>query len=149
MTISKQNTMINVLKAALANITTVNGFQSTVQKVMRGVRGLDDFSAADLPGLTIFRAEHEINKRQYGGEEGKHFFNIWGFVKVEARSDDYDALDKLVADTEKCLMDETYNGYMLDTFITKTSFYEGGIQDSFGFFNMEVEVSYNYDLGDI
>jgi hypothetical protein len=149
MTISYQNTMIEALLAALGNIKTTNGFNTNVRRIYRGVRGLDDFSGGDLPGLTVFRETHEVERDNYGDTKGTQRYRIWGFCKVEARSNDYDNLDKFVADVESVLMNETYNTYFNDTFIGTTYFYEGGVQDSFGFFNMEVSISYYHELGDI
>jgi len=148
MTISKQNTIINSLKTTLENITTGNGFQSTVIKVLRGIRGLDDFSSGNLPGLAIFKTANNVEETYQGGSEDRMVLHIWGFVTVEARTGDYDNLDKLVADVEKILF-SAYNIYKNYTFIYTATFYEGGVQDSFGFFDMEIEVSYFHNLGDI
>jgi len=147
MTISKQNTILDSLKTTLENITTSNSFQSQVVKVMRGVRGLDDFSPADLPGLAIFKTANKVDESYQGGSEDRLEIHIWGFVPVEARVNDYDNLDKLVADVEKVLHNSTYNSYSSNTFIGNTNFYEGGVQDSFGFFDMEIQISYFHNLG--
>lgn len=145
MTISEQSTRYNAIKDALENITEANGFQTTVIKVLRGVRGLDDFGG-DLPGLSIYKPLNQNKSNEYGGTESDMFLNIWGFTKVEARANDYSRLDKLAADVEKLLMSSTYNPYLTETFIEKTAFYEGGIQDSFGFFNMEIKMTFDHEL---
>lgn len=149
MTISKQNTIINSIKATLESITEVNSFQTTVIKVLRGIRTLEDFSAANLPGLSIFRMTNKVDESYQQGSEDRLVLHIWGFVAVEARANDYDSLDKLAADVEFALHSATYNSYRNYTFIKNTNFYEGGVQDSFGFFDMEIEVSYFHTLGDI
>jgi hypothetical protein len=149
MTISKQNTVINSIKTTLENITEVNSFQSTVIKVLRGIRVLDDFSAGDLPGLAIFKTANNVDETYQQGSEDRLVLHIWGFVTVEARENNYDNLDKLVADVESILHNSSYNSYYNNTFIKNTNFYEGGVQDSFGFFDMEIEVSYFHTLGDI
>ena len=146
MTISKQNTILNSLKTTLENITTANSFQSTVVKVLRGIRVLDDFSSADLPGLAIFKTTNEVDESYQQGSEDRLAIHIWGYVTVEARLNDYDNLDKLVADVEKVLH-SSYNSYKDYTFIGNTNFWEGGVQDSFGFFDMSIEISYFHDLG--
>jgi len=146
MTISKQNTIINSLKTTLENITTGNGFQSTVIKVLRGIRGLDDFSSGNLPGLAIFKTANNVEETYQGGSEDRLVLHIWGFVTVESRLNDYDNLDKLVADVEKALF-SNYNSYKDYTFVINTNFYEGGVEDSFGFFDLEIEISYFHNLG--
>ena len=144
--ISLQNSIINGLITTLRQITTANGFKTDVIKVLRGVRGLDDFTSADMPGLAIFRATHNPDTQYYYGTIGTQYYRIWGYTKVEARSNNYDNLDNLVSDVEEVLMSSTYNLYQSDTVIDSTSFYEGGVQDSYGFFNMGVKVSYCHDL---
>jgi len=148
MTISLQNTIINSVKTTLENITTANDFQSNVIKVLRGIRGIDDFTSGNMPGLAIFKTENRVEETYQGGSEDRLVLHIWGFVTVEARTDDYDNLDKLVADVEKVLH-SAYNSYKDYTFIKNTTFFEGGVQDSFGFFDIEVEISYFHNLGDI
>ena len=148
MTISLQNTIINSVKTTLENITTGNGYQSNVIKVLRGIRGIDDFTSGNMPGLAILKTENRVEETYQGGSEDRLVLHIWGFVTVEARTDDYDNLDKLVADVEKVLH-SAYNSYKDYTFINTATFYEGGVQDSFGFFDMEIEVSYFHDLGNI
>ena len=145
MSISEQNERYLAIIAVLNEIKTANGFQSDVKKVLRGIRGLTDFSG-ELPGLAIYKPMAENKTNQYGGTETEMTLNIWGFTNVEARVDNYDALDMLVADTELILMDSTYNQYLTETFIKNTTFYEGGIQDSFGFFNMELKMLFDHEL---
>jgi len=148
MTISKQTTRLLAVIEALDNIKEVNGFQTTVLKVLRGVRSVEDFSG-ELPGLTVYKPLNENSMNVYGGTGSEMSINIWGFTKVEARVNDYSALDKLAADVELLLMSREYNVYLTETFIKSTSFYEGGVQDSFGFFNMQVVMRFDHELTDI
>lgn len=148
MTISQQATRQNAVIAALKNITVANGFQTDVQRVLRGVRSLEDFSGS-LPGLSVFKPVNENALNDYGGTESGMNLNILGFAKVEARVDDYTGLDKLAADTEKLLMSYDYNAYLTDTFIQRTYFYEGGVQDSFGFFRMELIIKFDHSFEEI
>lgn len=145
MSISEQNTRYQAIFDALEQIKKSNGFLTNVVKVLRGIRGLDDFSG-DLPGISIYKPLNDNKSNQYGGTESEMTLNIWGFCKVEARVNDYDNLDSLAADVEMLLMSETYNPYLLETYIQRTAFYEGGIQDSFGFFNMEVKMLFDHEL---
>ena len=145
MTISEQNSRYTTLFSALSEITTANGFQSDVVKVLRGVRSLSDFSG-ELPGLSIYKPLNENESNQYGGTQSNMILNIWGFCKVEARENDYDSLDMLAADVEKLLMSDSYNPYLNETFIRRTAFYEGGVQDSYGFFNMEIGLLFDHEL---
>lgn len=145
MSYSEQQKRYIALFEALSNIKKANGFKTNIMKVLRGIRGLEDF-AGELPGLAIYKPLNENNSNQYGGTESRMTLNIWGFAKIEARVNDFTALDDLVADTEMLLMSSTYNPYLLETFIHKTAYYEGGIQDKFGFFNMEVRMLFDYEL---
>lgn len=145
MSFSEQQARYMAIYESLSSIKKSNGFQTNVAKVLRGIRGLEDFSG-ELPGLAIYKPSNEVSLNQYGGTESKMTLNIWGFAKVEAKVNDFDSLDKLAADTEKLLMSTEYNSYLTETFINRTLFYEGGVQDKFGFFNMEIHMIFDHEL---
>lgn len=148
MSYSQQQERYLAIKDALKNIKSSNGFKTTVLKVLRGIRGLDDFSG-DLPGIAIYKPLNENNSNQYGGTQSNMTMNIWGYAKIDARADDYSALDDLAADTELLLMSAEYNPYLNETFISRTAFFEGGVQDKFGFFNMEVKMIFDHELAGV
>lgn len=137
------------LKTTFENITKDNGFQSDILLVLRGIRDLKDFTG-NFPGLALFKTANDVDEDYQGGSQDRLDLNIWGFTTVEARDNNYDNLDKLVADVEKILHSSTYNSdYYNNTFILDTKFYEGGVDDSFGFFDMHIQISYFHSLGDI
>lgn len=148
MSYSQQQERYLAIKEALKNIKTSNGFKTTVLKVLRGIRSTEDFSG-EMPGIAVYRPVTENTANKYNLTQSKMILNIWGFTKVEAKSDDFSALDDLVADVELLLMTKEYNHYFTDTFISKTSFFEGGIQDKFGFFNMEIEILFDHELTEV
>jgi len=149
MTISLQNTILNAIKLSLEKITIANGYQSDVAIVKRGVRTIDDMVGA-LPGLTIWK-EKNIREDDYQtGSMSILVLHVWGFCNVDARNDDYDNLDKLVADVEKVLTSSTHNPtYYTATFIRDTEYFEGGPEDAFGIFDIVVELKYFYNFGSI
>jgi len=143
MTISNRATILGDLKRALESITIANGFQTDVETVLRGIQPEEAFSGR-MPGLCLWNERGPRDNLYQGGSERRLVCHIWGYAVVQADIGNYEALDKLVADVEKCLMTESYNGYWGFTDIRETVYYEGGIDDPIGIFDMVVEVSYNY-----
>jgi hypothetical protein len=145
MTISIQNTIVNSIKTTLESITISNGFLSNVSSVKRGIRTVEDFEGS-MPGIALWKNRNEReDSYQFGSESNLHM-RIWGFVECDSMQDDYDPLDKFVADCEKVLMSEDYNpNYYKNTFIGDTVFFEGGAEMNFGIFEMSFYVSYFYD----
>lgn len=144
MAVSTRRTILVALKSGLESITTANGFQSTVAKVLRGIQPGEAFSGS-MPGLAVWCEQGPRENFSQGHSERTLKLHVWGYVPVDAAEGDYDALDKLVADVEKCLMTVTYNPYWGDTEIGNTTYYEGGVEDPIGIFDMEVEISYVYE----
>lgn len=143
MTISNRATMLSDLKTALESITKANGFQSTVAKVLRGIQPEEAFSGR-MPGLCLWNERGPRENFYQGGSQRKLVIHIWGYVLVQADTGNYETLDKLVADVETCLMTTARNAYAGFTEIIDTVYYEGGIDDPIGIFDMTVEVSYDY-----
>lgn len=141
--ISTRETVIKDIKGCLESISSGNPFQSQVAKVLRGIQSEDAFSG-DLPGLALWNEKGPRIDVARGHSERTLLFHIWGYVQVQAAGGDYDALDKLVADVEKALMTETYNSRWAQTYIGDTTYYEGGVDDPIGIFEMLVEVTYTY-----
>lgn len=149
MTISIQNTIVNSIKATLEKITVANGYQTNIASVKRGVRSIEDFEG-NLPGISLWKYRNNREDSYQPGSESRLILRAWGYVECEPLQDDYDALDKLVADVEKVLMSSTHNSaYYTNTFINDTTFYEGGTGMNFGIFEMEFEISYFYDFTNI
>lgn len=144
MTISNRATILSDVKGALESISTSNGFKSNVAKVLRGIHGEESF-AGSMPGLAMWCEKGpRITMSQGGFSERKLRIHIWGYVPVDAAAGDYDALDKLEADVEKALMTPAYNSHWQWTEIGDTAYYEGGVEDPIGIFDMVVEIAYNY-----
>lgn len=143
--ISTRETIIKALKTTLESITTVNSFQTTVAKVKRGIQPESAFSG-NMPGLALWNERGPRKNFAQGKSERILVFHIWGYVLVDAAAGNYDNLDKLVADVEKALMAPAYNSYWDDTEIGDTTYYEGGVDDPIGIFDMIVEIPYNYDF---
>jgi|GEM_PF-1199380 hypothetical protein len=148
MTISLQNTIINSILATLANITVAKGYQTNIDTIMRGIRDLQDMQGK-MPGIALWKERNNRVDDYQTGSQSILVLHVWGFVKVDARNNDYDALDKFAADVEAVLTNATYNSYRNDTFIRDTVFFEGGADNNHGIFDMVVDVRYFYDMGDI
>jgi len=144
-TISSRATILEDLKATLESITTGNGFQCTVAKVLRGIHTEDEFSGK-MPGLCFWNERGPRRNMAAMKSERTLVIHIWGYVKADGISGDYEALDKLVADVEKALMTPAYNSYWEFTEVNESTYYEGGAADPIGIFEMIVEISYNYDF---
>jgi len=143
MAISKRATILGDLKTAMEAITTDNEFQSDVAKVMRGIQPESAFTG-NMPGLAIWNERGPRENMAQGYSERTLIIHIWGYVPVAAEIGNYDALDKLAADVETCLMTPARWAYFGFTEIGDTVYYEGGVEDPIGIFDMTVAVSYNY-----
>lgn len=149
MTISLQNTIINSIKTTLESISVANGFNTTNVTVKRGIRSAEDFEG-NMPGLSLWKYKNLRDDSYQPGSESRLMLRVWGYVECDPMHDDYDPLDKLVADVEKVLMSSTYNtSYWKKTFIGDTSFFEGGVEMNFGIFEMSFEISYFYDFTEV
>ena len=144
---SIRSTIISAIAAGLRNITLAKGFETNIAKVSRGIRSVDDF-LGDIPAITIWNEKMTREDTAQVISKSTLRLHLWGFVKVDARNDDYINLDKLASDIEKCLNNPTYNPYMSKgfTFIRETYFYEGGTQDSFGMLDMIVDIDFFYPI---
>jgi hypothetical protein len=145
MTDSNRADILGTVKTALQSITAKNGFRSTVDTVLRGIHTEDEFSGR-MPGLCFWNERGPRRNMAQGKSERTLVIHVWGYVKAEGVSGDYDALDNLVADVEQALMTPAYNPYWDFTEIGETTYYEGGAADPIGIFEMMVEISYNYDF---
>lgn len=145
MAATKRATIIETIVAALKNITIVNGFRTNIGKVVRGIRNIDDF-LGDLPAISVWNERNVYTDSAMGTTKSILTLHFWGFVKAKARHNDYTELDNLAADVEQLLMDSTYNPYITSglTFLLNTTFYEGGVVDNFGIFDMIAEIHYFY-----
>lgn len=143
MAVSNRRTVLTDLKTDLEAITVANGFQTTVAKVLRGIHTEEEF-AGNMPGICFWNEAGPRKNFAQGRSERKLVIHIWGYVNVQADVGDYDALDKLAADVEKMLMTPARNAYWQFTEIGDTVYYEGGIDDPIGIFEMIVEIAYNY-----
>lgn len=143
--ISTREVVIKGIKECLESISSGSAFQTQVAKVLRGIHAEDSFSG-DLPGLSLWCEKGPRKDIGRGYSERRLLFHIWGYTSdVQAANGNYDALDKLVADVEKALMTETYNSRWAQTYIGDTTYYEGGVDDPIGIFEMLVEVEYTYE----
>lgn len=144
---STRATYIASLVTSLQSITVANGFSSTVKKVLRGVRSREDFSN-ELPGLALWNEKAPRVESSFGESQRDLVFHIWGFVMVDARNNDYSALDNLLADVEKALMTESFNSHYGRTIIGDLTIYEGGQDDPFGEFDLVFSLAYEYEYAE-
>ena len=141
--VSIRAAVIKEVQSGLAGITVANGFQTNVKKVLRGIRSREDFET--IPGLAIWNESRPTQARTFSGNTGTLILHIFGIVEVDARNDKYDNLDKLLADVEKCVTTVARNSYADKTEVRDLTIYEGGSEDSFGEFDMVIEVQYDYE----
>lgn len=143
--ISTRETVIKSLLTTLGNITVVNGFASTVLKVLRGIQPEQAF-AGNMPGLALWNEKGPTEIGTQGKSKRRLVLHVWGYVNVEADEGDYDNLDKLLADVETALLDSTWNSYWGSTEVKNFTVYEGGVDMPIGMFDMEFEVYYFYNF---
>ena len=145
MAISIRATILLTVKQALESIIRGAGFQTSVQKVLRGIHSEDAFAGA-MPGLAFWNERGPRHNMAQGKSERTLVIHIWGYTPADPASGDYDELDRLVADVETVLMTPGYNPYWGFTEITDSTYYEGGVEDPIGIFEMIAEISYNYNF---
>ena len=143
---TSRKSILDDLKTWLEAITVANGYQTTVAEVKRGIHYADDMQ--NRPSLCFWNDKGP--KKDLAGEQCErvlHIF-IWGYIDIQPGT--YDNLDGLVSDVEACLNGSRANW---DSSITQvdvgdSTYYEGGVTDPIGIFEMEAEIYYEYDRAD-
>jgi len=141
---STRSDYLAAIVSCMESITTDNGFDTDVKKVLRGIRSREDFSG-QLPGIAIWNERAPREESSFSESVRFLAVHIWGFIEVDAVGNDYSALDALIADVEKALMTEKYNANWARTAIGDLMIYEGGADDSFGEFDMVLQYAYEYE----
>lgn len=142
MSVSQQAAVMAAIKACLEKITIANGFYSNVVRVDRGVRAIGDFQG-DLPAFAIWKFQNNPDPEVYEGEENRLQIRVWGYVQCDSMYSDFEPLDKLAIDCERALKSPVYNSIYEDTFVGITQFYEGGVNENFGIFEMQIVATYS------
>jgi len=145
-----RKSVLDWLKTLLEGITVANGYQTNVREVRRGIHDLDDMP--NRPALCIWNDKgpaEELVKGAAGVNNRTLHCWIWGYVDVDPG--DYDNLDALVADVEQRIntSDGAWPSNMLNITIMDSTYYEGGVSDAVGIFEMEIELVYRYDRNNV
>lgn len=140
---TERKTNLDDLKTLLEAITVANGYQSTVAEVKRGIHYVGDMP--NRPGLCFWNDKGP--KKDLAGEQCERVLHVWIWGYVDIQPGDYDALDAIVSDVEKCLNTslESWSSSVTESKVIDTTYYEGGVSDPIGIFEMEAEITYEYD----
>jgi hypothetical protein len=85
----------------LGNIKTANGYNFTVRKISRQLKGFDDLSPSVLPALFVLNADEK--KEDYDVDDLHSQLQVLIIGYVHSALDPTDELDKLIADIEKAI----------------------------------------------
>lgn len=143
---SQREVRLDALKTCLEGITTGNGYALTVNEVRRGIHFEDEMPNRPALGFS------NINSRRVdlamGGTSGYServlVILIYGYVDIQPNN--YDNLDDLMQAVEQRLNTDAAWAYREFTDIKDFTVYEGGAHDQLGYFDMEIEVSYQHTV---
>lgn len=145
MAASQRETILKALKTCLQGITTANSYAIEVKEVRRGIHFEDDMPnrpALGFSNIQSRRTELSMGGPASGYSERVLTVLIYGYV--DCQPDDYDNLDDLMQAVEQRLNTAAAWAYRQFTDIKNFTVYEGGAHDRIGYFDMEIEISYQH-----
>ncbi len=139
---SKARLILDELKAALAGISTANGYLSDMADAYDGPPSLEE--NLNLPNVSIYCDERSL--APYAFERTESSLHVWLHGFVRAQPDDFDNLEMLAADIEALLHGANwhYEGF---TQLSAFRYFFGGVEERIGVLMAEVAIQTHHDTG--
>lgn len=141
---TERKTVLDFLKDLLEGITELNGYQTTVAEVKRGIHLSDEMP--NKPALCFWN--DKALKTDQAGEKCEKALHIWMWGYVDVQPGNYDTMDALECDVEKALNStpvENWPASVIEVDAGNITTYEGGASDPLGMFEMELVITFQYD----